>query len=93
MVQLKRTRRLAFLLAERFDVPPEAVPNAVRLSVTEGKQALIENHCGILELGETCIVVASAGGQIRVLGMELSLRAMNRRELLIEGSIQQVEWE
>ncbi len=90
---MKRNREFALSLAERFDVPPESIPGAVRLSVTEGKCALIENHRGVLELGETRIVVSAVEGQIRIMGTGLSLRAMNRRELLIEGAIQQMEWE
>lgn len=89
---MKRIRKLAFLLAERFDVPPDSLPDAVRLSVTEGKRALIENHRGILELGESCIVVSTAGEPIRIIGDGMNLRAMNCRELLIEGMIRQVEW-
>ena len=89
---MKKKREVLPALAERLELPEEALSGAAKLTVTADRRALIENHRGILELGESCIVVSTAGEPIRIIGDGMNLRAMNCRELLIEGMIRQVEW-
>ena len=90
---LKQAKELALDLSERLELPEEALLGAAKLSVTAGRRALVENHQGILEYSRERIVVSIGRGQIRLGGSELRLLAMNKRELLIGGRIQNVEWE
>lgn len=89
---LKKRREGLLHLAERFDLPPEALPTTTRLSVTAGRRLLLEQHRGILEYGEGRIVVSTREGRISISGSSLHLLAMNRGELVIGGNIQLVEW-
>ena len=84
---------LAQALAERLELPAEAVPGSAKLSVVGGRCALIENHRGILAYSPEQIVVSTGRGRICLNGAELRLSAMNRDELLIQGKLQSVEWE
>ena len=90
---LKKRDGLARELAERMELPTEALLGAAKLSVTGGRQALIENHRGILAYGPEQIVVSTGRGKICLNGSELRLRAMNKNELLVLGKLQSVEWE
>ena len=93
VAKLRKLEHLALSLAERLELPEEALLNAAKLSVTGGRRALIENHRGILEYGRERIVVGAGRGKICLSGSELRLAAMNRTELLIVGNVQSVEWE
>lgn len=92
MGPLKAIKELPGELGERLELPGEAM-GAVKLSVTGGRRALVENHRGLLEYGTEQIRVSTGRGQLVLRGSELRLAAMNRRELLISGKLQAVEWE
>ena len=52
----------------------------------------MENHRGISYYSDTEIRISGGRSEIRVQGLELTLRAMNSRELLITGRILQLEF-
>ena len=80
-------------LCEKLDLPREAFPGSARLTVTAGRQALVENHRGILGYSEEEIVLGTGKGRISLIGDGLHLTAMNQSEVLIHGTIRRVEWE
>ena len=90
---LKRLRELGEDLADRLELPEEALLGAAKLTLTANRRALIENHCGIEEYGLEEIRVRLKRGGIVLRGSDLRLEAMNREELLICGKLQSVEWE
>ena len=90
---MKKRQALLMNLAERLELPQEALAGAARLTVTGGRRALIENHRGILEYGGERIAVSTSQGRLIVSGAGLRLLAMNRHELLIGGAVQDVEWD
>ena len=89
---MRRSRLMACKLCERLELPEDALPGLARVTLSGGRRALIENHRGILAYGPAYIAVAIEGGQLGLSGRELRLLAMNRRELLIGGEIEQLEW-
>lgn len=90
---LKKIRGLCEDLADRLELPEEALLGGAKISVTAKRRALIENHCGILEYGTEQIQVSVKRGKIVLRGSGLKLEAMNKNELLICGKLQSVEWE
>lgn len=90
---LKKIGTMASDLADRLDLPEDALLGAAKLTVTAGRRALIENHRGILEYGTEQIIVSTGRGKLRLQGSELKLMAMSGRELLISGRLNSVEWE
>ena len=93
VLPVKSIKELPQELTERLELPQEALLGAAKLTVTGGRRALVENHRGVLEYGEERIVVSVGRGKLTVSGGGLGIEAMNRRELLIRGRIQSVEWE
>ena len=92
MTGLKKRKALLMNLAERLELPEEAVSGAAKLSVTGGKRILIENHRGILEYGSERIAVRMDSGTLILSGTELHLLGMNEQELLFGGRLQNAEW-
>lgn len=93
VAELKKIRKLADDLAEKFELPEEALLGAAKLTVTAGHRALVENHCGIIEYGDERIVISTGRGRLSVAGQDMRIIAMNKSELLISGGISTVEWE
>ena len=79
--------------AQRLELPEEALLGALKLTVTGGRQALVENHRGLLDYSEERILISAIKGKLAISGTGLSLAAMNKSELLVKGRIQSVEWE
>lgn len=79
-------------IADRLELPEEALGAPPRLTVTAGRRALIENHRGILEYSPERITVTFGREQLSLFGRELRIVAMNRRELLVRGQLQDVSW-
>lgn len=93
VLPVKSIKELPQELTERLELPEEALLGAAKLTVTGGRRAVVENHRGVLEYGEERIVVSVGRGRLSISGAGLSIEAMNRRELLVKGRIQTVEWE
>ena len=93
MAALRKRRGLGEDIADRLDLPGEALLGSAKLTLTANRRALIENHCGIEEYGPQEIRVRLKRGGIVLRGSDLRLEAMNREELLICGKLQSVEWE
>ncbi|MBQ4652415.1 MAG: sporulation protein [Oscillospiraceae bacterium] len=89
---MKKLKAVATELAEKFELPAEAV-GAAKLTLTGGSRLLVENHTGLLEYGEERMIVSCMKGKIIIYGSELRLVGMNADELAIAGSIKSVEWE
>ncbi len=90
---MKQIKGLCADLAERLDLPLEALGGAVKLTAVDDRRLLIENHRGVLAYGDEAICVATGRGRITLRGTALRLRAMNRAELLVTGRLQSLEWE
>ena len=80
-------------LAERLDVPADALAGAPSVTVTGGTRALVEHHRGLLSYSDSEITVDCGASKIRVRGDGLLLRAMNGELLLISGRVLSVELE
>lgn len=90
---MNRAKKVCEDLAERLELPEEAALNAAKLTLTGGKRALVENHRGLLEYSTEQITVRIGRGRIILRGSDLTVAAMNRKELLVCGRITSAEWE
>lgn len=84
-------RDLPVEIAERFDLPADAVAGMPKLTITGKARVVIENHKGLLEYGAERIEIGGGRLRIRIGGTGLELRAMNKDELVITGQILSVE--
>ena len=92
MVQLRKHTERMLDLANRLELPEEAVAGAAKVTVTAGRKALIENHRGIMEYGPEKIVIGTERGKLSLSGSALRIMAMNQNDLLIGGDLQYAEW-
>ena len=77
---------------DTFDLPGEVIQNLPRITMTGGNRVMVENHQGLLDYGETAIVIAGGRVKVKVQGDGLKLCAMNTEALLITGSVFGVEF-
>ena len=89
---MKAVRELPVELAERLELPEGLLPGNGRLTLSGGRQALIEGHRGILEYTPERVAVSFGREKLSITGDGLRLRAMNAGELLITGRIRAAEW-
>lgn len=90
--ELKARRRSpAEKVAQVFSLPADAVAGLPLLELTGDRQLRVERHRGILAYDPREIHIGGGKVTIRVRGMGLELKVMNRTELLITGQIIAVE--
>lgn len=53
----------------------------------------IENHCGVLEIGDNTVRIKTALGVLRVAGKALKIRCAESSSMLIDGCIDSVCYE
>jgi sporulation protein YqfC len=93
VLRLKTARELPATLAESLALPGELFPGVGRLTLSGGRQALIEGQRGILEYTPERLVVSFGREKLSLSGDGLKLQAMNAGELLVSGRIRTAEWE
>ena len=74
-----------------FDLNTEPLPGETLLEVVGTQRVLIENHCGLLEYGDTQMCIKVKNGSIRICGRNLSLALMSRERLIICGCIDTIQ--
>ncbi len=89
---MKAKRDNAELLADRLDIPADAV-GITKLSLCGRSRLLIENHCGIISYGDSLIEISCGKTRLMVRGDALRLKAMNGSDMLICGRIISLEFE
>ena len=77
----------------RLDIPAEALPGAMRITISGGTRVLVEGHRGLLEYADDRIAAAGPGCRILIKGQALALVAMDRTELVVSGKLWAVELE
>lgn len=73
-----------------LSLPDALIDN--RVTALGGRLVLVEGDVGLTECSETCMTLSLGRGIIRILGSGLTIRAMNGREILVEGTISEMEW-
>ena len=74
-------------LAERTDLPAEAVAGAARITLSGRQQVLVEHHRGLLAYSDSEVEVNCGSLRCRIRGDRLLLRTMTAEMLLISGTI------
>lgn len=83
----------AELLADRLDLPADALAGSIRLSLCGRRRLMIENHHGIISYGENMTEVDCGGVKLIIRGDGLSIGAMDKKDMLICGRIISLEFE
>lgn len=80
-------------IAERFELPMEAMTTLPRITLSGDKQVLVENHQSLLEYTGQQVVLGCGRLRLRIRGEGLVLRAMEAEMILISGQIFGVDME
>lgn len=88
-----RRRGAVEKVAQVFSLPADAVAGLPLLVLTGDKELRVERHRGILAYDPQEIHIGGGRVTIRVRGVGMELKVMNRSELLIAGQIFAVELE
>ena len=75
-----------------MELPLSAVLGEARMELISNRELIVENHTGILEYGNTCIRISCRALNVKIVGTELTLRAMNDTELNIRGIFTGIEF-
>jgi len=81
------------LLADRLELPSDALSGTVKLSINGRRRVLIENHRGIISYEDTLIVIDCGNMKAIIRGDELKLGAMDKSDMLIRGRLLSIEFE
>ena len=81
---MKRNHLLA-RAADFLDLPGDIVAGLPRVEIIGGRELYMENHQGILEYGDSGVVLHGGSVMVRVLGENLELTAMTASELRLKG--------
>lgn len=87
----QKSRRAGRPALSMLGLPEDAVGSAVRVTLLGERQALVENHRGMLEIGQTRMRVLTRQGVLSVYGSGLALSEVRPEGLMIEGQIERVE--
>ena len=93
MEQKPRRRSPAEQLARLLSLPADAVAGMPRIELIGDGQLRVERHRGILAYDPTEVHIGAGPVTVRVRGLGLELRTMNRQELIITGRVFSVELE
>lgn len=88
-----RRRGAAEAVARVFSLPADAVAGLPLVELVGDCQLRVERHRGILAYDPREIHIGGGRVGIRVRGLDLELKVMNRTELLITGQIFGLELE
>ena len=91
--RLKRLQNAAEDISDLLELPADALAGSIKLSVTGGRHALIENHCGLLSFSDSEVILAASRGKLVIRGSGLRLGIMTAGQLSVSGKIQNVELE
>ena len=78
--------------AEALEVPAEAVTDAVKVTLTGGRRAVVQYHRGLLGYTSESVEISAGTSRVRILGGGLLLRAMDSQTLVVTGRISGVEY-
>ncbi len=92
-VSLGRIKENAELLADRLELPSDALAGTAKLTVNGRRRVLIENHSGIITYEDNMIAVNCGAMKAVIRGDNLSLGAMDKHDMLIMGRILNIEFE
>ena len=83
----------AELLADRLDLPTDAVLGMTKLTVFGRRKLLVENHQGIRAYENEHILLDCVNSKVSIRGNNLILTAMDEKDMIISGNMLSIEFE
>lgn len=93
MKKEKKQRTKVNRINQFLEMPEEIATNKPKLTILGFDQLVIENYKNILEYDEVFIKINTYIGAININGFNLKLLQMNKEDLMINGKIDNIEFE
>lgn len=69
----------------RSELPYGAAAGSSRITLFGKKSALVEGHCGVIEMNAPCIRFKGADGIMSIRGKDLAIRELSQDAAMITG--------
>ena len=79
--------------AELFDIPADTRGGLIHIEMTGNREVYVENHKGILALGEDEIILNAGKQTVRIIGKGLRVLAMNSCEIRLSGTVDSINFD
>ena len=80
-------------IAEAAELPKEIAISMPKITVLAGKEAMVENYKGIVELGREKIRLYTGAGMVSLFGENLDISAITDEDITIIGNVKKIELE
>ena len=80
-------------IGRALDIPVNLIRGLPQLHVTGNREIFMEGQKSILQYDEDIIKVSAKGMEVSFLGKDLSLRSLNSENIVIEGQIQEIQFQ
>lgn len=85
-------RRLKKAAAEWLSLPPDAMNDISRVTVLDGREAIVENIAALLRVDANLIEIDLGKCGLRITGAEFEVNLASSSEVHLTGQIQQVQY-
>ncbi|WP_035512463.1 sporulation protein YqfC [Halalkalibacillus halophilus] len=85
--------RIKEIVAKYSELPSDYILNYPRITMVGSIHAYIENHKGLISFTDQSVVIAHQNGKLTVLGKDLVIKHFLKEEIVIEGSIERINWD
>ncbi|WP_316245030.1 sporulation protein YqfC [Gracilibacillus massiliensis] len=85
--------KLKTVFTNTFDLPSEVTLELPRITMIGSIHAYIENHQGLVVFSESELLLKVHQGLVRIKGENFVLKMMIDKDILLEGTIQDVRFE
>ncbi|UOQ93777.1 sporulation protein YqfC [Halobacillus shinanisalinarum] len=89
---VKWQKQLRSWVGRYFDLPSDVMLDLPRITTIGSIHAYIENHTGLLHFSDQEVRLKYRDGHISIKGKELRIKMMLKEELLLEGTLDTVEF-
>ncbi|MEK8129663.1 sporulation protein YqfC [Paenibacillus filicis] len=86
------TRKINQFTAKLLDLPQDVALDLPRITMIGNLQLYIENHRGVIHFSSESLKLALPKGRLEVTGSNLAIRAIMPDEVMIEGTIRDVQY-
>lgn len=80
-------------MAETMELTGEALSQGLKITLTGRSRAVVERHRGLLGYSDQYVEIRGGRGDVRLLGSNLTLKAMDGETVLITGRLTAVEYD
>lgn len=89
---MNESKNILARTAQLLDLPGDVMAGLPRVELVGTGSCTVEPHRGLLEYDPCRITIATSVGVVEIAGAELTISAMNRVRLSVQGQIASVIW-